>query len=131
MNHYFVEVPTYPRHLFLPVISDAQRIICENSLSLRRPIVIFLVAEGMLAVFSILAYTKRYRSHADDCIWHSRRNTDKYLHIGEDTTLECVRKLAKVIIRLFGSTYIWAPNEEDTERLMSMNERRGWPGNAW
>ena len=54
--------------------------------------------------------------------------TDEYLRIGEDTTLKCVRIFAKTVIRVFGPEYLRAPNEEDTKRLMAMNEARGWPG---
>ena len=46
--------------------------------------------------------------------------TDEYLRIGEDTTSESVRR--------FGPTYLRAPNEDDTKRLMEINEKRGWPG---
>jgi hypothetical protein len=41
--------------------------------------------------------------------------TNDYLHIGDDTTLESIQMFAKVIIRLFGPTYIWSPNEDDTK----------------
>ena len=53
---------------------------------------------------------------------------DEYLRIGEDTTIESVRMFAKTIIKIYGKTYLRAPNEEDTVRLMAMNEQRGWPG---
>ena len=52
---------------------------------------------------------------------------DEYLRIGEDTTIESVRRFAKVIIRVFGPEYLRAPNEDDTKKLMATNERRGWP----
>ena len=54
--------------------------------------------------------------------------TDEYLRIGQDTTMESVRRFAKLVIRLYGEQYLRAPNEEDTKRLMEMNEKRGWPG---
>ena len=53
---------------------------------------------------------------------------DEYLRSGEDTTIESVRRFAKVIIRVFGPGYLWAPNEDDTKKLMASNEMRGWPG---
>jgi hypothetical protein len=37
---------------------------------------------------------------------------DGYLCIGEDTTIKSVRMFAKVMIRVFGPTYLRAPNEE-------------------
>jgi hypothetical protein len=54
--------------------------------------------------------------------------TDEYLRIGEDTTTESVRRFARMIIKLYGPTYLRAPNEDDTKRLMEINEKRGWPG---
>jgi len=53
---------------------------------------------------------------------------DEYLRIGEDSTIESVRRFAKVIVRVFGPEYLRAPNEDDTKKLMASNERRGWPG---
>ena len=52
---------------------------------------------------------------------------DEYLSIGEDT-IESVRIFAKVIIHVFGPEYLRAPNEDDIKKLMTTNERRGWPG---
>jgi hypothetical protein len=54
--------------------------------------------------------------------------TDEYLRIGVQTTTDSVRRFAKLVIRLYGDLYLRAPNEEDTKRLMEMNEKRGWPG---
>jgi hypothetical protein len=54
--------------------------------------------------------------------------TNEYLRIGKDTTIQFVRMFAKPMIRIFGPMYIRSPNEEDTKKLMSMNEKRGWPG---
>ena len=51
---------------------------------------------------------------------------DEYLRIGEDSTIEFVRRFAKVIVRVFGPEYLRAPNEDDTIKLMAANERRGW-----
>ena len=53
---------------------------------------------------------------------------DEYHCIGEDTTLESVRRFAKDIIRVFGHVYLRASNEEDTKMLMATNEKRGWTG---
>jgi hypothetical protein len=38
--------------------------------------------------------------------------TDEYIHIGEETSLKCVQLFAKVLIRVFGATYLQAPNED-------------------
>jgi hypothetical protein len=60
-------------------------------------------------------------NYVNDCIWHSNRLYRQNLHTGEDTTLECVHRFAKVIIRVFGLVYLRAHNEDDTKILMTMN----------
>ncbi|XP_071680459.1 uncharacterized protein [Lolium perenne] len=50
--------------------------------------------------------------------------TEEYLRIGEDTTSESVRMFARLIIKLFGPTYLRAPNEDDIKHLMEINEKR-------
>jgi hypothetical protein len=57
--------------------------------------------------------------------------TKDYLCICKDTTLNCGRIVAKVLIRAFSFDYLQDPNEEDTKRLMEINEATGWPGIAW
>jgi hypothetical protein len=54
--------------------------------------------------------------------------TDEYLRIGEDTTMEFFCYFCKVMKRVYGPTYLRAPNEEDTVILMADNEQRGWLG---
>jgi hypothetical protein len=54
--------------------------------------------------------------------------TDEYLCICEDTTIKLVWLFVKMMIRVLGLEYLRSPNEEDTIRLMAMNEKRGWPG---
>ena len=51
---------------------------------------------------------------------------NEYLRIGEDSTIESVRRFAKVIIYVFDPKYLQAPNKDDTKKLMASNERRGW-----
>jgi hypothetical protein len=53
---------------------------------------------------------------------------DEDLHISEDTTIMSVRRFRKVMIRVFGPTYLRAPNEQDISRLLGENTARGWPG---
>jgi hypothetical protein len=53
---------------------------------------------------------------------------DEYLRIGEDTTMESVRRFYKVMVHVFGPTYLRAPNEQDISRLLGENAARGWTG---
>jgi hypothetical protein len=53
--------------------------------------------------------------------------TNEYLQIGKDTTLKCVWMFVHTLNHLFGDEYLQATNEEDTKRLTTTNEARGWP----
>jgi hypothetical protein len=53
---------------------------------------------------------------------------DEYLRIRDDTTMESAHRFCKVMIHVFGPTYLRASNEQDTSGLLSVNAARGWPG---
>nr|XP_051229481.1 uncharacterized protein LOC127347322 [Lolium perenne] len=128
MHDYFAVVPTYPpclfrrryrmrRCLFVKIVNDCA--VASDYFKRRRSaagIMGFSGYQKISAVMQVLAYG----IPAD--------YTDEYLRIGQDTTTESVRRFAKLVIRLYGDVYLRAPNEEDTKRLMEMNEKRGWPG---
>ncbi|KAL6840949.1 hypothetical protein ACP4OV_029209 [Aristida adscensionis] len=53
---------------------------------------------------------------------------DEYLKIGKCTALECLDKFAQGVIEVFGGEYLRRPTREDVERLLQVNEARGFPG---
>jgi hypothetical protein len=53
---------------------------------------------------------------------------DHYIKIGESTVIESLRRFVKAVAEVFGGEYLWSPNNHDTARLLSINERRGFPG---
>ncbi|KAI5021161.1 hypothetical protein ZWY2020_055006 [Hordeum vulgare] len=53
---------------------------------------------------------------------------DEYLKIGKSTSLECMDKFARGAIAVFGGEYLRRPTREDIERLLQVNESRGFPG---
>ncbi|XP_057427453.1 uncharacterized protein LOC130720774 [Lotus japonicus] len=53
---------------------------------------------------------------------------DEYIKIGETTTLECLRRFCKGIIRLYEQEYMRAPTQEDMQRILQVSEMRGFPG---
>ncbi|XP_051220944.1 uncharacterized protein [Lolium perenne] len=128
MEDYFAEVPTYPAHLFrrryrmrrslfVRIVKDCE--LHSNYFKQRRNaagVMGFSAFQKISAAMRVIAYG----IPAD--------YTDEYLRIGEDTTTESVRRFARMIIKLYGPTYLRAPNEDDTKRLMEINEKRGWPG---
>jgi hypothetical protein len=48
--------------------------------------------------------------------------------MGESTAIMCVKFFAVAIVNIFGSTYLRAPNAEDTAKLLEFNADRGFPG---
>ena len=128
MRDYFVEVPTYPPHLFRrryrmrrSLFNKIVRTCETNTRYFKRKrnaagLLGFSAHQKISAVMRILAYGIL----AD--------YADEYLRIGEDTAMESVQRFFKVMIHMYGPVYLRDPNEQDTVRLMAENEARGWPG---
>ncbi|KAK1681124.1 hypothetical protein QYE76_041972 [Lolium multiflorum] len=53
---------------------------------------------------------------------------DDHLSMGESTSILCVKRFVVAIVNVFGSTYLRAPNAQDTARLLEINANRGFPG---
>jgi hypothetical protein len=46
---------------------------------------------------------------------------DDHLAMGESTSILCVKRFAVAIVNIFGSTYLRAPNAQETARLLEFN----------
>ncbi|XP_042061213.1 uncharacterized protein LOC121805430, partial [Salvia splendens] len=54
---------------------------------------------------------------------------DEYLHIGETTSLECLKYFCQAVIEVFGDQYLRKPTREDCRDLLRMHgEQHGFPG---
>ena len=53
---------------------------------------------------------------------------DQYIHIGESTVIQSLRRFVKAVVEVFGEEYLRFPNENDTARLLAIGQRRGFPG---
>jgi hypothetical protein len=53
---------------------------------------------------------------------------DEYMCMSESTCIESMYNFCQAITAVFGAEYLRDPNLEDTQRLLSINERRGFPG---
>jgi hypothetical protein len=53
---------------------------------------------------------------------------DEYLQMGRSTCLDSMYRFFRAVIVMFGEYYLREPTAEDTRRLMSINESRGFPG---
>jgi hypothetical protein len=53
---------------------------------------------------------------------------DDNFAMGESTAIMCVKFFVVAIVNIFGSTYLRAPNAEDTSNLLEFNADREFPG---
>jgi hypothetical protein len=53
---------------------------------------------------------------------------DEYMRMSESTCIEAMYNFCRAIIAVFGEVYLREPNLKDTQRLLSINEKRGFPG---
>jgi hypothetical protein len=53
---------------------------------------------------------------------------DEYMRMIESTCIEAMYHFCRAIITVFGEVYLREPNLEDTQHLLSINEKRGFPG---
>jgi hypothetical protein len=51
---------------------------------------------------------------------------DEYMRMSESTCIEAMYKFCRAIIAVFGEVYLREPNLEDTQRLLSINKKRGF-----
>ena len=54
---------------------------------------------------------------------------DEYLHVGDTTGRECLKKFCKLVVEAFGDTYLRRPTADNCQSLMRMHETvHGFPG---
>ena len=58
----------------------------------------------------------------------STDSTDEYVRIGESTAILCMKIFCSAIVEIFGNVFLRSSNANDTERLLSKSEKRGFPG---
>ena len=51
----------------------------------------------------------------------------KYIHIGESTALEALRKFVVAVVEVFEPEYMRRPNAHDTTRLLAIGASKGFP----
>jgi hypothetical protein len=52
---------------------------------------------------------------------------DEYMRMSESTCIDAMYNFCRAIIVVFGEMYLREPNLEDTQRLLSINEKRRFP----
>ncbi|KAG2208078.1 hypothetical protein INT47_010440 [Mucor saturninus] len=128
LNDYFVENPVYGekefrrrfrmrKNVFLRIV-DA--ITEHNPYFQRTP-----NAAGKMGLHPLQKATAALRQL---CYGVSADTVDEYLRLGESTALLSMKNFCAAVVEVFGEEYLRRPNEEDTERLLEENKKRGFPG---
>ena len=128
MRDYFAPVCTYPAHLFRRRYRMRRELFVRIVEACEANCHFFTRRRNAAGLMGFSAYQKISAAMRVIAYGIPADYTDEYLRIGEDTAILCVRKFAQTVIKVFGAQYLRAPNDEDTQRLLAMNEARGWPG---
>ena len=127
-NDYFTNDCKYPleyfrrrfrmgRDLFLRILSNVEAhdvYFMQRDDATGRPGLSGL--QKMTAAIRLLSY-----GYTADCC-------DEYLQIGETTVVESMKHFCDVVIALYESQYMRAPNTQDVARLLQEGDARGFPG---
>ena len=105
------------RHLFLRILHTlqqhydyfVQRRNAANTVGLS-------CEQKMTAALRMLAYGM------------SAGSLDKYVRIGETTTIKCVKRFCQGVVEIFRPEYLRSPNAADISRLLWKVNQRGFPG---
>ena len=57
----------------------------------------------------------------------STDSNDKYVRIGESTTILRMKRFCRAIVEIFGKVYLRSPNANYIEKLLSKSEEHGFP----
>jgi hypothetical protein len=52
---------------------------------------------------------------------------DEYLRIADSTAIESMYRFCRAVVAVFRSNYLRAPNEDETARITTQNNSRGFP----
>ena len=124
MRDYFAEISTYPTHIFRRMYRMCRSLFVKIVEAFESDCRYFTCRRNAAGLMGFSAYEKISAAMRVIAYGVPADYADAYLHIGEDTTIKSVCIFAKTIIKLYGKIYLRAPNEEDTVRLMAMNEPR-------
>ena len=81
-------------------------------------------ALGKLGLSSIQKITAAIRliSYGISADW-----VDEYVRIGESMALKCLTRFSTAECKFFGEEYLRQPNAQDIQRLLQVEDPRGWP----
>ncbi|KAK2353814.1 hypothetical protein QL285_091400 [Trifolium repens] len=128
IDDYFANEPTYDdamfrrryrmqKHLFLRIVEDLSS--SDNYFTQR------VDATGKEGISPLAKCTTAMRMLAYGMAADA---VDEYIKIGSTTTLECLRRFCKGIIRLYEQVYLRAPTQDDLQKILHVSEQRGFPG---
>ncbi|XP_062183173.1 uncharacterized protein LOC133887244 [Phragmites australis] len=121
-NDYFADSSVYPDYIFCRRFRMKRDLYCKIVKEVEDHDPWFQQrrnAAGELGLSSLQKVTAALRMLAYDALADS---LDECLRLGESTIIESMRRFVRAIVEVFGDEYLHAPNEEDTARLLDMNQ---------
>jgi hypothetical protein len=128
MQDYFSKVPTYPAYLFRRQYRMRRSLFVKIVETCIAKTQYFKCQRNATSLLGFSGYQKIYAAMRVLAYGIPADYADEYIRIGDDTTMESARRFCKVMIHVFGPTYLRASNEQDTSGSLSVNAARGWPG---
>ena len=127
-NDYFAVNPTYNSVYFRRRFRMSKRLfirICRKITETDNFFVQRRDAAGLLGASSLQKCTAAIRMLAYGC---SSDSLDEYLRISQTLIWESFNRFCVGVIKNFASVYLRQPTEEDIERQLTENAKRGFPG---
>lgn len=128
MNDYLSPNATYPEYKFRRRFRMSSRLFRRICQDLREKCSYFMQrrnAAGNLGASTEQKLTAAIRMLAYGV---SADFLDDYVRLGESTIMLCMKKFCCAVIELYGDYYLRKPSDQDIKRILTENEKRGFPG---
>ncbi|XP_010451370.1 PREDICTED: uncharacterized protein LOC104733493 [Camelina sativa] len=127
-NDYFSDTPTYPDYLFRRRFRMHRPLFMRIVQRLSTEVEYFRQSQDATGRASVSPIQKCTAAIRQLAYGTASDTVDEYVRIGGSTARKCLHEFTAAIILLFGDEYLRRPTQDNLERLLYQNEKRGFPG---
>ncbi|XP_019178863.1 PREDICTED: uncharacterized protein LOC109174025 [Ipomoea nil] len=127
-NDYFSEYPKYSEAMFRRRFRMSQNLFLRIANVVKGHDNYFVQRNDRIDRLAYLLYKKVTMAFQILVYGIPADAVDKYIHIGETTTIESLKRSCRAIVEIFGERYLRAHDANDVARLLQIGEKRGFPG---